>query len=147
MTTRSLIRKAAVVAAGMLIAFTAVAQSAPAAESKSHDVSDGLQFRNLGPAVGGGRVASVVGIPGQPNVYYIGAAAGGVFKTVDGGISWKPIFEKQPVASIGAIAVAASNPNLLWVGTGEANPRNDVVTGRGVYFSPDAGATWKFMGL
>jgi photosystem II stability/assembly factor-like uncharacterized protein len=114
---------------------------------KSDDVLANIKFRNLGPAVGGGRVSAVVGIPGQPNVYYIGAAGGGVFKTTDGGLTWKAIFEKQGSASIGAIALAPSNPNLVWVGTGEANPRNDVITGRGVYFSPDGGASWRFMGL
>ena len=67
--------------------------------------------------------------------------------TQDGGLSWKPIFEKESTASIGAIAIAPSNPNLIWVGTGEKNIRNDVVTGKGVFFSPDAGATWKHMGL
>ncbi|HWR14192.1 MAG TPA: hypothetical protein VN577_05160 [Terriglobales bacterium] len=115
--------------------------------AKERDPFQNIKFRNLGPAVGGGRVASVVGVPGQPNVYYVGAAAGGVFKTIDGGLSWKAIFEKQPVASIGSIAVAPSNPNLIWVGTGEAKPRNDISTGRGVFFSPDAGVTWKHMGL
>src|SRR5438876_8421797 len=88
-------------------------------ESRNHDLLGNIKFRNLGPAAGGGRVAAVAGVPGQPNVYYVGAAAGGVFKTVDGGLSWKPIFEKQPVASIGAIALAPSNPSLVWVGTGE----------------------------
>ena len=117
------------------------------ASSNSNDPFNSLRFRNLGPAVGGGRVTSVVGIPGNPNVFYVGAAAGGVFKTTDGGVSFKPIFEHEAVSSIGAIAVAPSNPSLVWVGTGETNPRNDVVTGRGIYFSPDAGATWKFMGL
>src|SRR5271169_1022212 len=116
-------------------------------EKKTHDILENIKFRNLGPAVGGGRVSSVVGVPGQPNLYYAGAAAGGVFKTIDGGLSWKPVFEKEPAASIGAVALAPSNPSLIWVGTGEANIRNDVVTGHGVYFSPDAGASWKFMGL
>jgi photosystem II stability/assembly factor-like uncharacterized protein len=106
-----------------------------------------LKFRNLGPSVGGGRVAAVVGIPGQPNVYYVGAAAGGVWKTTDGGDSWEAVFTDQPTASIGAIALAPSNPNLVWVGTGEGNPRNDVVDGRGVFFSPDAGKSWQAMGL
>ena len=105
-----------------------------------------LKFRNLGPAVGGGRVAAVAGVPGDPNVIYVGAAAGGVWKSVDGGNSFKPIFEKYP-ASIGAIAVAPSNPSLVWVGTGEANPRNDVMDGHGVYFSADAGNSWRLMGL
>jgi photosystem II stability/assembly factor-like uncharacterized protein len=111
------------------------------------DVFANLKFRNLGPAVAGGRVTAVVGIPGDPNVYYVGAAAGGVFKTTDGGITWNPIFAKQSTASIGAIALAPLNPNLVWVGTGEANIRNDVIDGDGVFFSPDAGHSWKFMGL
>jgi photosystem II stability/assembly factor-like uncharacterized protein len=116
-------------------------------DNKSKDPLENVKFRNLGPAVGGGRVTSVVGIPGKPNVYYVGAAGGGVFMTQDGGLSWKAIFEKESTASIGAIALAPSNPNLIWVGTGEKNIRNDVITGKGVFFSPDAGATWKHMGL
>ena len=111
------------------------------------DSLNNLKFRNLGPSVGGGRVTAVVGIPGEPNIYYVGAAAGGVWKTTDGGDSWEAVFKDQPTASIGAIALAPSNPNLVWVGTGEANLRNDLVDGRGVFFSPDAGKTWKFMGL
>lgn len=111
------------------------------------DSLNNVKFRNLGPAVGGGRVAAVVGIPGQPNVYYAGAGGGGVWKTTDGGNSWEAVFKDQPTASIGAIALAPSNPNLVWVGTGEGNPRNDVIDGRGVFFSPDAGKSWKFMGL
>src|SRR5258707_737904 len=117
------------------------------AKDTNKDPLENMRFRNLGPAVGGGRIAAVVGIPGKPNVYYAGAAGGGVFLTQDGGLSWKPIFEKESTASIGAIALAPSNPNLVWVGTGEKNIRNDVITGKGVYFSPDAGTTWKFMGL
>jgi photosystem II stability/assembly factor-like uncharacterized protein len=119
----------------------------PQPETEPKDLLGTIKFRNLGPAVGGGRVTSVVGVPGKPNIYYIGAAAGGVFKTVDGGLTWKAIFEKEANASIGAVALAPSNPNLVWVGTGESNPRNDIVTGRGVYFSPDGGASWRFMGL
>ncbi len=118
-----------------------------AQEEQNHDPAAGLRFRNLGPAVGGGRVTAVTGVVGQPSVYYTGAAAGGVFKSIDGGLSWKPVFEKEKVASIGAIAVAPSNPSLVWVGTGEANFRNDVSTGKGVYMSPDGGASWQFKGL
>ncbi len=110
------------------------------------DIYSSLKFRDIGPAVAGGRVAAVVGIPGNPQVYYIGAAGGGVFKTVNGGHSWKAIFAKYP-SSIGAIALAPSNRNLVWVGTGEANIRNDIIDGHGVYYSPDGGTTWKFMGL
>jgi len=111
------------------------------------DSLNNIRFRNLGPSVGGGRVTAVAGIPGQPQIYYVGAAGGGVWKTTDGGDSWDAVFDDQPTASIGAIALAPSNPNLVWVGTGEGNIRNDVVNGHGVYFSPDAGKSWKFMGL
>ncbi len=120
------------------------------AQDSVKDTTDLLQnipFRNIGPAAAGGRVSAVVGVPGKPNIYYVGAAGGGVFKTIDGGISWKAVFEKEPSLSIGAIAIAPSNPNFIWVGTGEANLRNDIITGKGVYFSPDAGKSWQEMGL
>jgi len=123
------------------------AQDQPASESKTPDVLAHLNFRDLGPATAGGRVAAVAGIPGNPNIYYVGAAGGGVWKTVDGGLTWKAIFTHAKTASIGAIAVAASNPNDVWVGTGEGNIRNDLIDGAGVYFSSDAGNSWKFMGL
>ncbi len=106
-----------------------------------------IKLRNLGPAIAGGRVTSVVGIPGQPETYYIGAAAGGVWKTTNNGNSWKNVFNHGDTASIGAIALAPSNPNLVWVGTGEANPRDDMIDGGGVYYSSDAGKNWRFMGL
>ncbi len=125
----------------------AKADVSAAAVAPGADSLNNLRFRNLGPSVGGGRVTAVVGISGDPNVYYVGAAAGGVWKTTDGGDSWDAVFKDQPTASIGAIALAPSNPNLVWVGTGEANLRNDMVDGRGVFFSPDAGKTWTFMGL
>ena len=111
------------------------------------DVMAGLKFRAIGPTIAGGRVTAIAGVPGHPDTFYVGAAAGGVFKTTNGGNSWTEVFDKQPVASIGALALAPSNPNVVWVGTGEANIRNDVMTGRGVYVSPDAGATWRFAGL
>lgn len=127
------------------LALTLAAVSSYAAEPAGPFAN--LKFRNLGPGVAGGRVSAVAGIPGSPNVYYVGAAAGGVFKTTDGGDTWKAIFTKEGSASIGAIALAPSNPNLIWVGTGEANIRNDVMDGDGIYFSSDAGQTWKCMGL
>ncbi len=119
----------------------------PEPQSESGDFLQNFKVRNLGPTVGGGRVSAVAGVPGDPNVYYVGAAGGGVFKTVDGGNSWKAIFEKELTASIGAVAVAPSNPNIVWVGTGEANIRNDALPGRGIYLSSDAGQSWKRMGL
>jgi photosystem II stability/assembly factor-like uncharacterized protein len=106
-----------------------------------------LTFRDIGPAVAGGRVTSIAGIPGQPGTYVVGAAGGGVWKTTDGGDTWIPIFEHQRDASVGAVALAPSNPNIIWVGTGEANIRNDVINGHGVYVSTDGGRTWRSAGL
>ncbi|MGH9399011.1 MAG: WD40/YVTN/BNR-like repeat-containing protein [Thermoanaerobaculia bacterium] len=135
-------------AAGLALA--ADPKPTPAAEPAKKEESAGplqnLKFRNLGPAAGGGRITAIAGIPGDPNTIYLGSCSGGVFKTVDSGLSWKAIFEKYP-PSIGAITIAPSNASLVWVGTGEANPRNNVIDGHGVYFSADAGVSWRFMGL
>ena len=108
----------------------------------------GLKYRLLGP-FRGGRATGVAGTPKDPNVYYFGAAAGGVWKTTDSGTTWKPLWDKFPEASpsIGAVAVALSDPNIVYVGTGEAAIRGNVVTGNGIYKSTDAGKTWKFTGL
>ncbi|MBV9110858.1 MAG: hypothetical protein JO306_15715 [Gemmatimonadetes bacterium] len=106
-----------------------------------------LRFRTLGPTVAGGRVAAVAGIPGDPDTYWVGAASGGVWKTINGGNTWDEVFRDQPTASIGAVSLAPSNPNVVWVGTGEGNPRNDITNGHGVYVSPDAGRSWRFAGL
>jgi photosystem II stability/assembly factor-like uncharacterized protein len=107
-----------------------------------------LNYRLVGP-FRGGRVVAVSGVVGQDNVYYFGAAAGGVWKTVDGGLNWSPLFDKQKGASpaIGAIAVAQSDPNVIYIGTGEACIRGNIVGGNGVYKSIDAGKTWNFVGL
>jgi photosystem II stability/assembly factor-like uncharacterized protein len=102
---------------------------------------DGISFRSIGPA-SGGRIARVAGIPGDPLVYYVAAASGGVWKSTDGGIHWHPIFEDQPTSSIGSIAVAPSDPNVLYVGSGEANIRGNVAPGDGIYKSVDGGKTW-----
>jgi len=108
----------------------------------------GLQYRLVGP-FRGGRVVAVSGVVGQDDVYYFGAVAGGVWKTTNGGLNWKPIFDTQKDASpaIGAIAVSESDPNIIYVGTGEACIRGNIVGGNGVYKSFDAGKTWKFVGL
>jgi photosystem II stability/assembly factor-like uncharacterized protein len=111
------------------------------------DVPDAFRFRFFGPAVGN-RIASVAGIPGDPSSYYAGAASGGIFKSTDGGNAWLPIFDSQPVAAIGALAVAPSNSSIVWAGTGEAWAiRDSDVVGDGVYKSTDAGRTWTHMGL
>jgi photosystem II stability/assembly factor-like uncharacterized protein len=100
-----------------------------------------LKYRSIGPAAGG-RVARVTGIPGDPSTYYAATASGGVWKSSDGGSTWKPVFDDQPIASIGSIAVSPSNPNIVYVGSGEANIRGNVAAGNGIYKSVDAGKTW-----
>ncbi len=117
--------------------------AAPAAAPAAVNPFAHLAFRNLGPAVAGGRVTAIAGIPGNPRVFYVGAASGGVWKTTDGGLSFKPIFGKEGTSSIGAVALAPSNPNIVWVGTGETNIRNDVIGGDGVYVSTDAGKSFQ----
>ena len=111
----------------------------------SPDVYNEMKFRYIGPV--GNRSTAVAGIPGNPNVYYVGAASGGIFKSTDGGIHWDPIFDDQPVSSIGSLAVAASDPNIVWAGTGESFIRSHISVGSGIYKSLDAGKTWKLMGL
>ena len=107
--------------------------------------TDALRWRYIGPV--GNRTTSIAGVPGQPYVYYAGSASGGIFKTTDGGIHWEAIFDAQPVSSIGSLAIAASDPNVVWAGTGEAWIRSHISVGAGIYKSTDAGKTWKLMGL
>jgi photosystem II stability/assembly factor-like uncharacterized protein len=103
-----------------------------------------LHFRNIGPL--SGRIDTVAGVPGDPRTYYAGGL-GGLFKSVDGGTSWEAIFNHEPVSSINAIAIAPSNPSVIYIGTGEANLRNDVAFGDGIWRSDDAGKTWTHVGL
>ncbi len=95
----------------------------------------------------GGRASDIEGVPGDPRIVYAAAASGGVWKTTDGGVKWHPIFDEQPVASIGDIALEPGNPEVLYVGTGEANLRNSVSFGNGVYKSTDGGESWTHLGL
>ncbi|MBW8895035.1 MAG: hypothetical protein JF613_02455 [Acidobacteria bacterium] len=106
----------------------------------------GLRWRNIGP-FRGGRVNGVTGVPGQPSTFYFGSVGGGVWKTTTAGRTWLPIFDAQPVASIGAVAVAASNPDIVYVGSGEADMRSQISYGNGMYKSTDAGKTWTHLGL
>ena len=140
MTVRSLIAIPLFLSALFLTRGTPAAQT-----SLAPGLFSGLEFRHVGPV--GNRISAVTGVQGDPNVYYAGAASGGVFKTEDGGASWQAIFDDQPAQSVGAIAIAPSDRNVVWVGTGEAHIRSNVSIGNGVYRSTDGGYTWAHCGL
>ena len=138
-----LVRRLSVLLLCICAAVLAVAQQS----DPNKDDESQFRFRFVGPRVGN-RIASVAGIPGDPSTYYAGAASGGVWKSTDGGNRWEPVFDKQHVAAIGALAVAPSQPTTVWAGTGEAWViRDSDVMGDGIYKSTDAGKTWTNMGL
>jgi photosystem II stability/assembly factor-like uncharacterized protein len=111
------------------------------------DLLAGMKARAIGPAAMSGRVAAIDAVAANPDVIYVGVATGGVWKSVNGGINWTPIFDDQPVAAIGAVSIFQPNPEIVWVGTGEANPRNSASVGNGVYRSVDGGRRWTHVGL
>ena len=117
-----------------------------AAQSVPPELINGLKWRLIGP-FRGGRAVAVAGVPGNSTTFYFGAVDGGIWKTTDAGVVWKPIFDGEHVASIGALAVAASDPATIYAGTGESDIREDLSSGNGVYRSTDAGATWHHIGL
>ena len=106
-----------------------------------------IRGRSIGPAGMSGRVASVDVVASDPTVIYVGSATGGVWRSVDGGLEWAPIFDDQPVLGIGAVAVSQATPDVVWVGTGEGNPRNSAGVGNGIFKSLDGGDTWTNVGL
>ena len=106
-----------------------------------------MKARSIGPATMSGRVAAIDAVESDPDIVYVGASTGGVWKSVDGAYSFTPIFDDQPVAAIGAVAIFQASPEIVWVGTGEGNPRNSVSIGNGVYKSVDGGVTWQHLGL
>src|SRR3982751_3368617 len=118
----------------------------PLAQSSAVPSFGEMRWRHIGP-FRGGRTKAATGVPGQPNVFYIAATNGGVWKTTDYGVTWNPIFDDQPTGSVGTIAVAASDPNIIYVGSGEGLQRPDLSVGDGVYKSTDAGRTWTHLGL
>ena len=113
---------------------------APAADGTPKEFK-ALKYRLIGPA-NGGRVSRAAGVPGDPTTYWAATASGGVWKSIDAGVTWKSVFDDQPVSSIGSLAIAPSNPNVVYVGSGEANIRGNVAAGNGIYKTTDAGKTW-----
>ena len=137
----------ACVAMAVCVALSARAgASAETAQKIDGRLFGGLKWRLIGPARGG-RVLAVSGVRGQPEVYYFGSVNGGVWRTNDAGRTWNPIFDSQDIGSIGAIAVAPSNPQIIYVGTGEADMRSAISYGNGMYRSSDGGKTWTHIGL
>jgi len=125
----------------LLISFSTFSQQL------SMDILKDMKPRNIGPGGMSGRVTAIDVVTDNPDVMYVGTASGGLWKSNSGGISWKPIFEDQPTASIGAVAIQQSNPSVIWAGTGEGNPRNSLNGGYGIYRSLNGGKTWELMGL
>ena len=115
--------------------------------SNPTDKLKNLEFREIGPAVMGGRIDDFGVVESNPNIVYVGTASGGVWKTTNNGTTWEPVFDKESVSTIGDIAIAPSDPAVVWVGTGEPNNRQSSSWGDGIYKSLDAGKTWQKMGL
>src|SRR5580765_6712191 len=126
---------------------SATSSPSPSPMLLSEALFKNLKARSIGPAVMGGRVSDIAIDARNPFVFYIGLGHGGVFKTNDNGVTFQPIFDKQPMLSIGAVAVAPSDSDVIWVGTGEANDRNSSGWGDGVYRSTDGGETWQNVGI
>jgi photosystem II stability/assembly factor-like uncharacterized protein len=122
---------------------SAIAQTKPTYES----AMSSLRFREIGPATMGGRINDIEAVTSDPRIIYVAAASGGIFKSVNSGTSWTPIFDNEAVPTVGDIAIAPSDPSIIWAGTGESNNRQSSSWGGGVYKSTDAGKTWQMMGL
>ena len=130
----------------ILLALLFIAPLFVAAQTSLDDQFGSQRFRFIGPE--GNRAIAIAGEPGNPMVNYIGAASGGLWKTENGGLSWRPIFDDQDISSIGSVALAPTDPKQVWVGTGETFViRPAHAMGNGIYFSPDAGRTWEHKGL
>ncbi len=130
----------------ILACFFLLLTVAAAAQPVSPELLNGLKWRLIGP-FRGGRVVAVAGVPGDSTTFYFGSVNGGIWKTIDAGVVWTPIFDGQPVGSIGALAVAPSDPKVIYAGTGESDIREDLSSGNGVYKSSDGGLTWNHIGL
>ena len=130
----------------LILAFAVVVVPWSLAQQAIPDLSKALHWRAIGP-FRGGRTKAAAGVPSQPNVFYVGVCNGGVWKSTDYGRTWDPIFDDQPTGSVGAVAVSISDPNVVYVGSGEGLHRPDLSVGDGIYKSTDAGKTWTHLGL
>ena len=127
--------------------WVSVALAGPGDQTNFADKLKNLEFREIGPATMGGRIDDFAVVESNPNIVFVGVAAGGVWKTVNNGTTWEPVFDKEAVSTIGDIAIAPSDPSIVWVGSGEPNNRQSSSWGDGVYKSVDGGKTWQRMGL
>ena len=132
-----------------LWSFALAAMILPAAIGQDLDPAllAGMKARSIGPAAMSGRIAAIDALASDPNLVFVGAASGGLWRSENGGLTWEPVFDDQPAASIGAVAINQKNPAIVWVGTGEGNVRNSASVGNGVYRSIDGGDTWTHAGL
>ena len=131
----------------LLPAFLFLISASLHAQSLDMDYLKGMKARSIGPGGMSGRVTAIDAEVGNPSVFYVGTASGGIWKTTNGGVNFTPIFDDQEVANIGSLALDPSNRDIIWAGTGEGNPRNSLNGGRGIYRSLDGGRSWKLMGL
>ncbi len=130
-----------------LLFVLAIFSSISFAQNLTMEQINGIKARNIGPAGMSGRVTAIDVVTTNPDIIFVGTASGGVWKSENGGVSWKPIFEHQDFASVGALKIDQNATDIIWVGTGEGNPRNSQSSGNGIYKSMDGGKTWKNMGL
>jgi hypothetical protein len=137
-----MMRQSSLLTAALLAAPTLLA-----AQGVDSTLLAGMRWRSVGPAHFEGRIADIAGIPFPSRTLFVGAAAGGVWKSTNGGVTFRPTFDNYPVMSMGALAVAPSDTMQVWAGTGEPNSRNSIEPGAGVYKSTDGGITWRLMGL
>ena len=129
--------------------FSGIILTAGSASAQTLDsiTAAGSRWRTVGPANFEGRTTDIAAIPSPSKTFFVAAAAGGIFKTTNGGVTFRPVFENEPCASMGALAIAPSDTQQVWAGTGEPNSRNSIEPGRGIYKSTDGGSTWRSMGL
>ena len=141
-------RRLFLIAFGSALLFAAAPSAQQSQPSPPLSAIDGLEWRHIGPASFGGRIDDVEAVPGKPGTIFVGVASGGIFKTTNNGVTWKPVFDEEGTSlSIGDLAIAPSDPNIVWAGTGEPNNRQSSSWGDGVFKSIDGGETWTHMGL